>query len=137
MEEYNPMSYDELHDKGAWTVNKDGRAIESEDFTHDVILRVTGDFFSDEQRKAYAEILAAKLNVRFGSWISVKDRLPLEGEDIKLGYNSIRVIVLRGEVVHECKYIAWGSNCIGNPQNMFEHAGHEYITHWMPLPEGL
>ena len=53
---------DGLHDKGPWTVSDDGRAIESDDFTHDVILRVAGDFFSDEQRKAYAENLAAKLN---------------------------------------------------------------------------
>lgn len=59
---YNPMTYEELHDKGPWEVSKDGSAIQSDDFTHDVILRVTGDFYSDEQRKAYSDILAMKLN---------------------------------------------------------------------------
>lgn len=61
--DYAPMADDELHDKGPWVVSNDGREIASDDFTHDVILRVTGDFWSDEQRKAYAENLAAKLNV--------------------------------------------------------------------------
>lgn len=61
--DFNPMAPEELHDKGPWTVSEDGRVIESDDFTHDVILRVTGDFYSDEQRKEYAENLAAKLNV--------------------------------------------------------------------------
>ena len=60
--DFEPMAYEELHDKGPWTVSADGREIESDDFAHDVILRVTGDFYSDEQRKAYAENLAAKLN---------------------------------------------------------------------------
>ena len=30
--------------------------------SNDVILRVTGDFYNDAQRKAYADNLAAKLN---------------------------------------------------------------------------
>jgi hypothetical protein len=56
------MSHDELHDKGPWIVEKDGKSIMSDDFTHDVVLRITGDFYRDEQRKAYAENLAKKLN---------------------------------------------------------------------------
>lgn len=60
--DFNPMTPDELHDTGPWTVSNDGGAIASDDFTHDVILLVTGDFFSDEQRKAYSENLATKLN---------------------------------------------------------------------------
>lgn len=67
-------------------------------------------------------------------WISVKDRLPIEGDDIKDGYNSIKVIVSRGQVVHECEYVAWGKNCVGTPKNEFCHEGCDYITHWMPLP---
>jgi hypothetical protein len=63
MMEHDYMSHDELHDKGPWTVDADGKSIQSDDFTHDVILRVTGDFYSDAQRKAYAENLAKKLNV--------------------------------------------------------------------------
>lgn len=61
--DFDQMATDELHDSGHWTVSADGREIASDDFTHDVVLRVTGDFYSDEQRKAYAENLAAKLNV--------------------------------------------------------------------------
>lgn len=59
---FDPMTHEELHDKGMWVVSDNGVSISSDDFTHDVILRVTGDFFSDEQRKAYSENLAAKLN---------------------------------------------------------------------------
>jgi len=36
--------------------------IESEDFTHDASLIVTGDFADKEQRIKYAETLADKLN---------------------------------------------------------------------------
>ena len=59
---FDPMSHDELHDKGPWVASEKGRTIASDDFTHDVYLLVVGDFFSDEQRKAYADNLAKKLN---------------------------------------------------------------------------
>ena len=49
-------------DKGPWVVSPDGSSIDSEDFTHDVRLKVTGDFFNSEQRKRYADNLAVKLN---------------------------------------------------------------------------
>lgn len=53
----------EFNDKGPWTVsNKEGRSIESDDFTHDVMLSIGGDFESDEQRYAYAHGLANVLN---------------------------------------------------------------------------
>jgi len=58
----DPMAPRALHDNGPWTANKDGRRINSDDFTHDVSLIVTGDFYDDAQRKAYADNLAAKLN---------------------------------------------------------------------------
>ena len=61
-DEFNPMAPDELHDTGPWIVCWNGKEIVSNDFTHDVILRVSGDFYSDEQRKAYSDYLAAKLN---------------------------------------------------------------------------
>ena len=51
------------HDKGPWSVSSDGCTIGSDDFTHDVHLRVTGDFSDDAERKAYSENLAKKLNV--------------------------------------------------------------------------
>lgn len=50
-------------DKGPWVVQcQCGSCIESDDFTHDVILRICGDFESDEQRFAYAQGLADLLN---------------------------------------------------------------------------
>lgn len=60
--DFNPMALKELHDAGPWMVSPDGGGIQSDDFTHDVILRVTGDFYNDAQRKAYSDNLAAKLN---------------------------------------------------------------------------
>ena len=50
------------HDSGPWVVGPDGRTLDSEDFTHDVQLKVIGDFFNSEQRKRYADNLAVKLN---------------------------------------------------------------------------
>jgi len=46
------MAEKQLHDVGPWMVSPDGGGIQSDDFTHDVILRVTGDFYNDAQRTA-------------------------------------------------------------------------------------
>lgn len=52
-----------FNDKGLWSVpDMTGLVIESDDFTHDVTLRIYGDFESDEQRRAYAQGLADLLN---------------------------------------------------------------------------
>lgn len=48
------------HDAGPWSASADGRTISSDDFTHDVLLRVSGDFATDEQRKRYADNFAAR-----------------------------------------------------------------------------
>ena len=50
------------HDAGTWSSSQDGRTISSGDFTHDVLLLVSGDFADDAQRKRYADNLVAKLN---------------------------------------------------------------------------
>ena len=47
---------------GAWVAFKDGRLIYDYDFTHDVSLRVMGDFEDDEQRVRYAKQIVDKLN---------------------------------------------------------------------------
>lgn len=49
-------------DHGPWTVSEDGRVIQSDDFTHDVALTVSGDFASNADRRAYSEELAKRLN---------------------------------------------------------------------------
>jgi hypothetical protein len=52
-------------ENGPWYATEwfDGRVvIQSDDFTHDVALIVTGDFEDDEQRKAYARMIAERLS---------------------------------------------------------------------------
>ncbi len=58
-------------DEGPWTVEvwaQEKKApqvvLQSDDFRHDVALIVTGDFWDIEQKKAYAQLLADKLNRR-------------------------------------------------------------------------
>ena len=53
-------------DQGPWEASEDGRTISSDDFEHDVLLRVQGDFYSDEARAAYAKRLASQLNSTAG-----------------------------------------------------------------------
>ncbi len=56
-----------MSDKGPWSIYKEGgmtrqfMQIASEDFTHDVILTIYGDF-DDQSRKQYAEWLISVLN---------------------------------------------------------------------------
>lgn len=54
----------EQTDAGPWRVSKwAGKAVvQSDDFTHDVALIISGNFEGDAQRMAYANTLAAQLN---------------------------------------------------------------------------
>lgn len=60
-------------DKGVWTANLSERTgaaggkrdcvlLDSDDFEHDVLLEVRGDFASAQQKLEYAQDLAARLN---------------------------------------------------------------------------
>lgn len=53
-------------DKGPWSLYHDQKGILvgviSEDFEHDVVLRVSGDFTDHAERLSYCEWLARKLN---------------------------------------------------------------------------
>lgn len=49
-------------DDGPWSVSADGRHLESDCFEHDVRLQISGDFYGDGDRIAYAKRLAAVLN---------------------------------------------------------------------------
>ena len=53
-------------EKGPWRLfnySKPGEVdIISDDFTHDAILRIDGDFFDLEEKKAYALEIAKRLN---------------------------------------------------------------------------
>ncbi len=52
------------HDKGPWSAGKEGVFVfvQSEDFTHDVRLTISGDFADTEAKRRYADALAAQLN---------------------------------------------------------------------------
>lgn len=53
-----------IQERGPFRVGKDDKGfyIASDDFNHDVWLRFTGDFYDDEQKQAYAEEIAKRLN---------------------------------------------------------------------------
>jgi hypothetical protein len=46
-----------------WKRDEQSYDIRSSNFTHDVVLRMSGDFESDEQARAYAADIAMRLNV--------------------------------------------------------------------------
>lgn len=55
----------EVHESGPWEAQvwPSGRiVIQSEDFTHDAALEVTGDFVSKENLLEYAQEIARRLN---------------------------------------------------------------------------
>ena len=75
-----------------------------------------------------SEILRIKMEaVRMSEWISVKDRLPKNGQDILAysinGEKETRIVPANYD--HDVWY-----DCI------FNHVMHNgCITHWMPLPD--
>lgn len=68
-------------------------------------------------------------------WISVKDRLPMEPNDVRV-FESIGVIATDGDMVCQCNFDA-GHGC-GMPWaewSSYNDIHMRKITHWMPLPE--
>ena len=53
-----------IEDRGPWNVIdwRSTVAVMSEDFTHDVILEINGDFANLEQKRKYAEGIAHQMN---------------------------------------------------------------------------
>lgn len=56
-----------IQENGPWAAGETGETpsrtfVESDDFTHDVRLYLNGDFEDNEQRRAYAEEIAQRLN---------------------------------------------------------------------------
>lgn len=70
-------------ERGPWEASEDGSTIVSDDFTHDVILCVTGDFAGGAQRKAYANEIARRLNITYNGQLS--------GADVHLQQNDGQV----------------------------------------------
>lgn len=55
-----------IQENGPWEVNEWGKGrlvLQSDDFTHDVSLEISGDFASKEERLEYAEEIARRLNL--------------------------------------------------------------------------
>lgn len=54
-----------IRERGPWEAvsHEDWVGISSDDFMHDVILEVTGDFGGKEERLAYAQEIARRLNL--------------------------------------------------------------------------
>jgi hypothetical protein len=54
-----------IPDRGPWMVNvwpREKVVLQSDDFTHDVALEISGDFGSHEEKLAYAKALADWMN---------------------------------------------------------------------------
>lgn len=56
-------------------------------------------------------------------WISVKDKLPKDGETVLVYRPTMKVKIMTSYY--------WGRFCDG----LLDFHGNEVITHWMPLPE--
>jgi hypothetical protein len=56
------VGQERVPDQGPWTVSEDGRVLSSDNFEHDVQIKVSGDFYGDEDRIAYSKELASRLN---------------------------------------------------------------------------
>jgi hypothetical protein len=104
---YTPPSSDfdaysdaELHDKGPWAASEDGRSLYSDDFTHDVVLKLSGDFFDDKQRRLYAENLVKKLNTPVQSKADLEAKLKSAEKLIKRLENKLA----NSEMMHSALY---------------------------------
>lgn len=54
-----------IKEKGPWKIYKDKKnyGLVSDDFTHDVILWIDGDFRDNKQQRVYANEIAKRLNL--------------------------------------------------------------------------
>lgn len=62
---YGLNESDFVGESGEWSVNEwtnGALALQSSDFTHDVALEISGDFETKEQYRAYADMIAERLN---------------------------------------------------------------------------
>jgi hypothetical protein len=114
--------YTPEHDQGPWESSADGKTISSNDFTHDVILRVSGDFYDDAQRKRYSDNLAVKLTAPAGEsaqpWVQTADRLPREDETIN---GRVPAIDVEGYLITA---LLAGNSLVGNGLP---------IVRWLPV----
>ncbi len=98
-----------IEEKGPWAVvfGNGNTYIESDDFTHDAHLYVRGDFESAEQRVAYAEEIARRLNTFAEAQAEINEQARIIGmggeREIDLRQ---QMTLLRNQVLEECAAIA-------------------------------
>ena len=70
------------------------------------------------------------LQARIPQWISVKDRLPEDGDEVLF---FVMDWVMKGKY---CKQVPqWEAYLSGGSAHYHKNNGIEHVTHWMPLPE--
>lgn len=117
------------HDEWSVVESHTGVSLYSSDFTHDVMLKVTGDFKDDDQRVEYARGLAAKLNApasENAEWIATSERRPEWGPQ----HDDVLAYTLTGHVLaaHPNRvHMLWETRADGEDC---------FYTHWRPMPKG-
>ena len=72
----------------------------------------------------------SELEARIPQWISVKDRLPEDGDEVLF---FVMDWVMKGKY---CKQVPhWEAYLSGGSAHYHKNNGIEHVTHWMPLPE--
>jgi len=81
LERFAALVLDEHVDNGPWTArhSHEGTYVDSDDFTHDVCLKILGDFGDDALKLSYAKGIARQLN---GQTMQVPDGFSLVLADI-------------------------------------------------------
>lgn len=129
---------EEVCERGPWTVDdwRDGRiAIQSQDFTHDVALELSGDFGDPELKRRHAQFICDKLNTS-----------PPEARGVPEGWQPIEtapkdgtLVLLCDAVLYEPRTGCWASfhpNVPGKECWRTSAIGGHRLnpSHWMPLP---
>lgn len=93
-------SFDPPVDSGPWTVGTtanpesaiDRVYVESDDFHHDARLYISGDFVSDNQRVAYANMIADRLNTERQLYGSYGDALREKYPALQQAWDHFQII---------------------------------------------
>ena len=112
-------------EEGTWSVKVypkiDSNAvyIASDDFHHDVMLRVSGDFADLNQKKAYAEEIAKRLNyynsevIKHNTWPDTEERIDIIGSNGNCGDHYEVIDCLEEDRAYSHKYDAYYSLLTG------------------------
>ena len=68
-------------------------------------------------------------------WISVKDKLPNDGDVVMIQYRTPYELLITTAVYHAFRQVLFWSIISPNSMLGSGEVVHDYITHWMPLPK--